>query len=406
MTDGYDNPRMAHGDKPYRVYRGGRARGNVPLKRKSGLSGARGEDSKDGVKLHSRRRFHLPRLGLIRGGWKRRILVGFILLVLLFFAWALAGYLSLRSGTEKANQRLGEKAKQALTPAHGLMLTTASNILVLGTDHSGNVARAADYHSDSIMIVHTDPSRHRIVYLSIPRDLRVDVLGHGYDRINSAFQIGGAALAIRTVASYTGLPINHVIVVDFSQFRDLIDALGGVDINVPHAIYSDAFDCPFSAEKCASWHGYRFAKGMQHMNGRRALVYSRIRVNKLYPAESSDIARSARQQQVVQAVLSKITSLGTMVQLPWMGGDLLKPMATDLTASQLMQLGWVKLRASHTLHCRLGGDSENVGGASEISPSEDNFQVIAMVNGTAPPRAPDTSVSAFAPGCSSATMLP
>jgi len=185
---------MAPGDKPYRVYRGGRSRGNVPLKRKSSASG--GREAATGKKAGSRsRRFRVPRLGLGRGGWKRRVLIGFILLLVLFCVWAIAGYLSLSSGAHKANERLGSKAKQALTPTHGLMLSNASNILVLGTDHANTAERQGISHSDSIMIVHTDPSRHRIAYLSIPRDLRINVPGHGYDRINVAFQIGGPALA-------------------------------------------------------------------------------------------------------------------------------------------------------------------------------------------------------------------
>jgi LCP family protein required for cell wall assembly len=332
-------------------------------------------------------------------------MIAFILLLLLICAWAIAGYLSLRSGAQQANGRLNPHATQALSPMHGLMLTTASNLLVLGTDHSSTAARAADNHSDSVMIVHTDPSRHRIVYLSIPRDLRINVPGHGYDRVNVAFQIGGAALAIKTVTDYTGLPINHVIVVDFAQFRQLIDALGGVDINVPRPIFSNAFDCPYSASKCATWQGYRFAKGVQHMDGHHALTYSRIRENRLDPGES-DLTRAARQQQVVQAVLAKITSPMAMLKLPWLGDKLLRPMATDLSAGELMQLGWIKLRASSTLHCRLGGDSEMVGGASEIVPSEDNFDVIRMVEGTKPARAPQTNVSMYAPGCSKSTLLP
>ncbi len=404
ISDGYDNRSMAHGDKPYRVYRGGRSRGNVPLKHKSGSSGGRGAATGDSAGAHSRR-FHLPHLGIRHGGWKRRVLIGFIVLFLLVFVWAVAGYLSLRSGAEKANRRLGSEARQALASTHGLMLSNVSNILVLGTDHANTAARQGDEHSDSIMVVHTDPSRHRIVYLSIPRDLRVPVPGHGYDRVNAAYQIGGAALAIKTISSYTRLPINHVIVVDFTQFRQLIDTLGGVDINVPERIFSDAFACPFTAARCATWQGYRFAKGMQHMNGRRALVYSRIRVNRLDPSES-DLTRGARQQQVVQAVLAKITSPMTMLELPWLGDDLLRPMATDLSAGQLMQLGWIKLRASSTLHCRLGGDSQYVGGGSEIIPSEDNYSVIRMVEGTEPARAPATAISQYAPGCSTGELLP
>jgi polyisoprenyl-teichoic acid--peptidoglycan teichoic acid transferase len=396
---------MAHSDKPYRIYRGGRSTGNVPLKRKNGSSSGRRVAAGDSAGTHSRR-FRFPRLGLRRGGWKRRVLIAFVLLLLLVLVWAIAGYLSLRSGAQKANERLDAKAKQALTSAHGLMLSNTSNTLVLGTDHNANTAeRQGIQHSDSIMIVHTDPSRHRIVYLSIPRDLRVIVPGHGYDRINVAFQIGGAALAIKTISTYTGLPINHVIVVDFGQFRQLIDALGGVDINVPKPIFTNAFDCPYTASRCASWQGYRFAKGVQHMNGRRALTYSRIRENRLDPSET-DVTRGARQQQVVQAVLAKITSPTTMIKLPWIGDDLLRPMATDLSAGQLMQLGWIKLRASSTLHCRLGGDSQSVGGALEIIPSEENFSVINMVKGTEPARAPDTSSSQYAPGCSKGTMLP
>ncbi|MHB8060051.1 MAG: LCP family protein, partial [Gaiellaceae bacterium] len=316
-----------------------------------------------------------------------------------------AGDLSVRGGAREANGRLGDRAKQALSSTRGLMLSNTSNILVLGTDHAATAERQGFSHSDSIMVVHTDPSRHRLVYLSIPRDLRVPVPAHGLDRVNVAFQIGGASLAIKTIASYTGLPINHVIVVDFGQFRQLIDALGGVDINVPGPILSNSFDCPYSASKCASWQGYRFAKGVQHMDGRHALTYSRIRENRLDPSES-DVTRGARQQQVVQAVLSKITSPRTMLKLPWIGDDLLRPMATDLSAGQLMQLGWIKLRASTTLHCRLGGDSQSIGGASEIIPSEDNISVIQMVEGTRPARAPQTAISMYAPGCAKGALLP
>jgi LCP family protein required for cell wall assembly len=401
IADGYDNPPMAHGDKPYRVYRGGRAQGSVPLKHKKRPSGGR----KATLARSSKRRFRLPRLSLRGGGWKRWILIGLAVVFLFLVTWALGSYFALRTGVQKANKRLGPHATQALSPMHGLMLTTASNLLVLGTDHSSTAARAADNHSDSVMIVHTDPSRHRIVYLSIPRDLRVPIPGHGDDRINAAFQIGGPSLAIQTVSTYTGLPVNHVIVVDFGEFRRLIDALGGVDVYVPKPILTDPFDCPYSASRCASWKGYRFARGMQHMNGERALVYSRIRKNQLDPSET-DITRGARQQQIVQAVLSKITSVTTMIQLPWLADDLLKPMATDLSAGDLMQLGWIKLRASRTLHCRLGGDPQYVGGAAELIPGEENFSVIRMVQGTEAPRPPAVGASLYAPGCSTGAMLP
>ena len=93
------------------------------------------------------------------------------------------------------------------------------------------------------------------------------------------------------------------------------------------------------------------------MNGQRALIYSRIRENRLDPAET-DLDRSRRQQQVIQATAGKVTSLGTALKLPFNGGSIVKPLATDLSAGQVMQLGWAYFRADkqHALHCRLGGE--------------------------------------------------
>ena len=131
------------------------------------------------------------------------------------------------------------------------------------------------------MLIRTDPGKHRLAFLSIPRDLRVEIPGNGAAKINAAFQIGGAALALRTVKSLTGLDVNHVAFVDFDRFRDLIDSVGGIDVDVPAPILANQFDCPYSAARCRTWDGWRFEKGRQHMNGQRALIYSRIRKNRL-----------------------------------------------------------------------------------------------------------------------------
>ena len=115
----------------------------------------------------------------------------------------------------------------------------------------------------------------------LPRDLRASIPGYGDQKINAAMQIGGPKLAIETVDALfgTALRINHVVVVDFGSFEKLIDAVGGIDVNVPENILSNRFDCPYPASKCASWRGWRFDKGAQHMDGHRALIYSRIREN-------------------------------------------------------------------------------------------------------------------------------
>jgi LCP family protein required for cell wall assembly len=267
---------------------------------------------------------------------------------------------------------------------------------VLGTDNAPVAGRTCDNHSDSIMVVRSDPGHHRISYLSIPRDLVVDIPGVGNAKINFAMQSGGVPLAIRTVQEVIGQPINHVIEVNFAEFKDLIDALGGITVDVPTRVRSNRFDCPYStAARCQRWQGWRFRKGPQHMNGMQALVYSRIRENLLNPRESSDFFRASRQQAVTQAVLSKFTSFGTLVGAPFHASSWVKPLTTDLSASQLIELGWVKFRSStgSTLHCRLGGD---FGSGGTGAPSEDNPLTILMWLGKSAPQLPTAT---FSPGC-------
>ena len=296
--------------------------------------------------------------------------------------------------------QLPQSARLALTPDKGSLFSTPTAILLLGTDHSTAAARSGDRHSDSITLLRTDPPHHRLYYLSIPRDLRVDIPGYGNAKINTAFQVGGPRLAARTVASYTDIPINHVVIVNFAQFKDLIDAVGGIDIVVSEPIQSK-FDCPYAtAARCARWPGWRFKPGKQHMNGQRALIYSRVRKNALNPADS-DITREARNQQVIQALMSKLASFGTFVRMPFIGGDLMKPLSTDLSAGDFIQLGWVRYRSGSggSVHCRLGGDPQYLDGKAVLVPNEDNRAVISMFTGESAPQPPPPGSSAYGPGC-------
>jgi len=344
-------------------------------------------------------RFKLPG----RPSWRRIVLLGLLGLIVLFVIWSVAGYFALSSGVGDANKRLDKRSRAALSKQNGLLLSHATDILVLGTDNAPVGGRTGDNHSDSIMLVRADPSHHRIAYLSIPRDIVVSIPGVGNAKINFAMQSGGVPLAIRTVRDLTGLPIHHVIEVNFSQFKGLIDALGGITVDVPDAVRSNRFDCPYkTATRCQQWQGWRFRKGSQHMNGAQALVYSRIRENLLNPRESTDFFRASRQQAVIQATLSKFTSFGTLLGAPFNAGSWVKPITTDLSTSQLMQLGWVKFRSStsNALHCRLGAD---LGGGGTGSPSEDNPLTIAMFLGRSAPQLPTTT---FGPGCARGRQLP
>ena len=226
------------------------------------------------------------------------------------------------SGVGAAHQRLPQGTSDALAPG-GLLLSSPTNILLLGTDHSANAnaGRGTDQHSDSMMLLRTDPGRHRLIYLSIPRDLRASIPGYGDQKINAAMQIGGPTLAIRTVDRLFGdaLRINHVVVVDFGAFQELIDAVGGIDVNVPENILSNRFDCPFPASRCALLEGLALPQGRPahgRAPGADLLAHPREPARPLLDGH----ARAGQnQQQVMQATMSKLASASTFFRLPFDG---------------------------------------------------------------------------------------
>jgi polyisoprenyl-teichoic acid--peptidoglycan teichoic acid transferase len=375
---------MADGQKPYRLYKGGRAKGKVPTAPRPERQPPKGQRPP---------RERRPR-------WGRRIGLAFVLLLLLLVAWIVASYLAFRGGVADANERLAPAIAQQLAPQEGMLISKPSLLLLLGTDGDRTAARADARRSDSIMLVRTEPSRNRISYLSIPRDLRVEIPGHGTNKINAAFQLGGPALAMRTVTALTGLRPNHVATVDFADFRTVIDQLGGIEVDVPKPILSNRFDCPYATEaRCQQWDGWKFAKGKQTMDGRRALVYSRIRENRLDPAEN-DLSRGTRQQDVVEALTDKVVSPTTFVKLPFIGDELVKPLTTDLSAGQMIQLAWVRFRANadSSLHCRLGGEPQSIGGEAVLVGTEENAAAIAMFTGRSAPQPPPPGTT-FGAGC-------
>src|SRR5437763_9266481 len=153
------------GEKPYRVYRGGRLKGGVPT-----IPGERRPTRPERDGRPPRRRpaaddGRPPRLGrpwYRRWSWRRWLVVGVASLFTLLLIWGIASFFSFRSGVIAANHRLPKSVEKTLAHQSGLLLSHSTNILLLGTDHSSHRSRAADRHSDSIMIVHADPSHHRI----------------------------------------------------------------------------------------------------------------------------------------------------------------------------------------------------------------------------------------------------
>ena len=231
----------------------------------------------------------------------RLIVLGLLGALLVLVLWVGYGYWQFRGSLNAANSRVDARTRAALAPGARCFPTPRPRSCSAPTGGpNGGAGR-----SDSILLVRVDPARNRIAELSIPRDLRVTIPGHGDDRINVAYTLGGPALAIQTVRALTGIPINHVVLVDFSGFRELVDALGGVTIDNPAKIISNSFD----------GHPWRFGRGRLHLDGRHALAYARVRENTANPSDN-DLTRGLRQQRVLQAIASGLASPGTLLHLP------------------------------------------------------------------------------------------
>lgn len=389
--------------KPYRTYRGGHA-GNDPEAARFDFSkppggtaaeprpgtpeGLRAPDMHGAPRLPGRTVAQpgQPSSRWRRIGWKRGIALGVGTVLALLIVWLYLGYRSFSNEMDNANAKINKRTRAALTPDHGSILTTPQVSLIMGSD-SRNGNELAGTRADSILLVRTDPGKHLISMLSIPRDLYVNVPGHGREKINSAFAFGGPPLLIRTVHAFTGLPVNHLVIVDFTGFKELIDSVGGVTLNNPYKVVSSE---PFDG---LIWH---FKKGVIHLDGRRALAYARIRKT-TNPADS-DITRTQRQQRVLQALAHKLVTPSSIFNLPSIGRDLAKPLATDLTATDFLELAWVKFRAGRTVKCHLGGIPNVIGGQDVIQPVAQNISVIGMFLGKQAPQ-PPTKGSLYAPGC-------
>ena len=229
--------------------------------------------------------------------------------------------------------KITDATEEALDPGP-FPLTGASNILVLGSDtRSEETAEpgsstTGNGRSDSILLMRIgggDNSR-----LSISRDTIVDIPGHGRQKINAAYALGGAGLAVRTIKSYLGVEVNHVIEVSFSEFPDLIDAMGGIDYKgrcVRAKINGGARNGGVTL---------RIPKDKEvHLNGKKALALARVRSNDCVRTET-DLDRAARQQKIVAAMKSRALGIHGFARAPWIGWQAPKTLRSDMSGPTLM----------------------------------------------------------------------
>jgi LCP family protein required for cell wall assembly len=350
---------MADEHPQYTKYR---SRPRFPWERDDDLSGGEPREPKPGRRWWPfRRREREPRR-------RRRLTVGRVIgyLAMGVAAWLLVSLVVFLISAQIQSAQVSDAADARLSGG-GYPLTSPNTILVLGSDartkenaEPGAQTIGQTSRSDSIMLLRVGGGAN--AQLSILRDTVVDIPGHGRSKINAAYAFGGPSLAIETVEQYLGIPINHLVEVNFENFPELIDSLGGIT-------YTG--NCVISKINGGSRNGgytLRLKAGTNELDGDQALALARTRKNDCRPQET-DQARAIRQQKIINAIKSKVISFETFIRLPWVAWAAPKAIRSDMSGPTLLGLIGAELIGGSSKKYLLepsGGETLPDGGAGLI----------------------------------------
>lgn len=245
------------------------------------------------------------------------IIILLIVSVTVAFCFKVSRSISASAGyvVDQSNQAM------SVTPANKKV-----NILVLGVDERQNdIGR-----SNVTCVVTVDPDTKSASLLWVPRDSRVKIPGNGWNKIGHAYAYGGPKLSEQTVSDLLGIPIDYYIEINMDGFKKVIDALGGVDINVDKRMY---YYDPYDAGEVDNNGLIDLKPGMQHMDGNTALEYVRFRHD-----EMGDIGRIERQQKFVKALLSDVATPSVITKIPNVLKEANATFKTDIPLSEMLKL--------------------------------------------------------------------
>jgi LCP family protein required for cell wall assembly len=344
------------------------------------------------------------------GGWRGRLrrLVGgkrpwlrWVLIVVV--GWLLLSFISFAISAQIQKGKLPQSAKDALKGGPDVLL--GQNILILGGDRRGKTQRNASGsegqgppRADTIMVLHTSlTSFHK---LSIPRDSFAAIPDCGEQKINASLACntnspnGNPASTIKTVENFLGIDINHIVIVNFDGFADFINTLGGVVITVPtnpNKKHGPVVCGDVDGGKSQGGVTIRFKPGEHHLEGDTALAYARLRHNSCDPSED-DRDRAARQQQVLNAIKGRLTSVTrfpyNFIKGPFIGWDAPKAFISDMGGFTLPQVAIAAILGGSGETNVLGGNkaaiSSGPGGSLQI-PESECVDAIKELTGSDPP---------------------
>ncbi|MEE0343707.1 MAG: LCP family protein [Eggerthellaceae bacterium] len=307
---------------------------NTPTSNTPRMGNSYRPSSAQGRSSHSSSTFSDPELVRVRkkrkkhGKAKKAILIVLAVIVVLCVAVGAAAALYMNSISDSMKMD-SEQQSELDTVLSESTVQEPYYVLLLGSDaREGDTAS----RSDTMILVRVDANVGKATLVSIPRDTKVEIEGHGTQKINAAYAFGGPAGAVEAVEKMSGIEISHYAEIHFDELEKAVDQLGGIWVDVP-----------VSSNQTGSSHSqYQFDAGMQKMTGEQVLVFARER----YGYNEGDFQRAENQRIVVQSLADAVLSLPP-TDLPGTVQSLASCISTDYSLNELIELAQTFQSAEH-----------------------------------------------------------
>ncbi|MBM6619093.1 LytR family transcriptional regulator [Bacillus suaedaesalsae] len=270
--------------------------------------------------------------------WITSSILGVIILAIAAYVYSI--YHSVQTAADKMYEAPTREVSKKREEKVEFVKKDPISILILGVDERSNDKG----RSDTMIVMTVNPEDKSMKMVSIPRDTRTEIVGRGtQDKINHAYAFGGTDMSVETVENFLDIPIDYYVKVNMESFKDIVDSVGGVNVNNPFA-FSDG--------------GFTFNKGEISLNGEQALAYSRMR--KKDPR--GDFGRQDRQKQIIMGVIQKGASFSSLGKHDDIFEVLGSNVKTNLTFDQMVDIQANYKEARHNLEqlqVKGGGDTIN-----------------------------------------------
>ena len=302
---------------------------------------------------------------------RRKILYTILIISMVLFSGAIVFATNLSLQTKNAINKIYEPLEKDTNPKEeaenkiesAKAEDSAFTILLAGIE---NEEKAKYGRADVLILATINPKTEKISLVSIPRDSRVYVPDLGYQtKINHSYAFGGINYTINTLEEILDIPIDYYVSTDFQGFEDIVDTVGGVDVDVPFT---------FSAQLTGSLKWKKYTEGPMYLNGNEALAY--VRMRKKDP--QGDAGRNIRQKQVIQEIINKATSISNIANIDDMIKDVGNNVKTNIPSSDYFGLikTYQNIKSSPIEQLQLEGVDTMIRGTSYFLIDEESLEEV------------------------------